>query len=95
MTLNTDSWTSMTFFIIMDDNDIFHFEHRFMDNMQLGGVDQVPALSGKTLRCDMTMIMIMIFKYISFIMIIIRYTNNPFYSGMSNLGGLKAERVIS
>ena len=37
-----------------DDNGLqvrwYNFEHRFMDDMELGGLEQVPALSGRVLR---------------------------------------------
>ena len=34
----------MTILMIID------FEHRFMEDMELGGLEQVPALSGRVLR---------------------------------------------
>ena len=44
----------------MDNNDQWqNFQNRFMDDMELGGLEQVPALSGRVLRYAM----IMIIKY--------------------------------
>ena len=45
------------------------FEHRFMEDMELGGLEQVPALSGRVLRWDMSIVIIIVMIMIMIISI--------------------------